>query len=96
MENLQLRGNQFRSCEPCSGMGFLKTGVFADRKFVTCEACKGIGQAYLDPIPDVIWRSAPVPASNAAVVTATRAAPANVPVILSPSVAFLPLGHLMF
>lgn len=39
-----------KTCEPCAGMGFRRTGDFADRKFVRCADCKGLGQAYLERV----------------------------------------------
>lgn len=44
------RSSGFAKCEHCGGMGFLRSGDFADRTFPRCQWCKGLGQSYLDPI----------------------------------------------
>lgn len=41
----------FETCKHCDGLGFLRTGDFADRKFIKCTYCLGLGQKYLDPAP---------------------------------------------
>lgn len=46
------RGTGFTPCEPCGGLGFHRSGDFANRSFPRCTVCKGLGQAYLDPEPD--------------------------------------------
>lgn len=42
----------FVECEHCGGMGFRKAGDFADRQFPKCPYCKGLGQKYLEPVPE--------------------------------------------
>jgi hypothetical protein len=42
----------FLCCERCNGLGFLRAGAFADRTYPRCPVCKGLGQAYLHPIPE--------------------------------------------
>lgn len=49
---LPSRGTGFTPCDPCGGLGFHRSGNFADRAFHRCPTCKGLGQAYLDPEPE--------------------------------------------
>lgn len=42
----------FIRCGFCDGQGFLRKGEFADRTFPRCNVCNGIGQIYLEPVPE--------------------------------------------
>ncbi len=42
----------FAVCEACGGLGFQKSGDFANRSFAKCPKCGGLGQKYLDPAPE--------------------------------------------
>ena len=63
----------FRQCEPCSGMGFRRSGRFP-YDFDRCGVCKGIGSLYLEGVTSGIAKgdTAPAPLVGTSIGTTIR------------------------